>query len=135
MSTTLSLAPSRSPSRRDPLARYRPRCFTQSSRWRFVRDRRALYLGRAGDAPTEAQKSLIDSLVELEWSALKAEAQGGLVAFRDGRELRRLFMRAHADFERTIKEAAAANAPDPIAAVHAALAASAARRERDEATA
>lgn len=107
MAASPALTQSRTASRRDPLARYRPRSFGQPSRWRFVRDRRALYLDRLAGSPSEAQKALIESLVELEWSALRAEAEGGMVAFREGRELRRLFLRALADFERSIPPPAA----------------------------
>lgn len=100
--TTASHTVARAASPRDPLARYRPRSFSQPSRWRFVRNRRALYLGRIVGAPSEAQKALIDTAVELEWGALIAEAEGGITAFREGRELRRLFLRVVGDFERSL---------------------------------
>ena len=117
VATSLAHAQSRSPSPRDPLARYRPRTFGKASRWRFVRDRRTLYLGRVEGGPSESQKALIETLIELEWSALKAEAEGGMVAFREGRELRRLYLRALADFERTVKDAAEAAPVDPMQAL------------------
>ena len=122
IATSRLSSPPRAPTRRDPLARYRPRAFTQNSRWRFCHNRRTIYLARLGDAaPTDHQAALIESLVELEWSTLAAEAQGGITAFREGRELRRLFLRALADFERTIT-AATAVPEDPLAALHRHLA-------------
>lgn len=104
MATALAPAQSRSPTRRDPLARYRPRSFSQASRWRFVRDRRALYIGRITSELTEAQKALIDTLIETEWNALRCEREGGITAYREGRELRRLFLRTTADFERSLTQ-------------------------------
>jgi hypothetical protein len=102
MTQPLASAQSRSPTRRDPLARYRPRAFSQASRWRFVRDRRGLYLGQIRGELREAQKALIDTLVELEWGALRAESEGGITAYREGRELRRLFLRAVGDFQKSL---------------------------------
>lgn len=121
MTASLATAQTRTPTPRDPLARYRPRSFGQPSRWRFVRDRRALYLGRIPAAPTDAQKALIDSLIELEWGALRAEAEGGLVAYREGRELRRTYLRALGDFERSLtsQPSPPPTPAEALAAVHA----------------
>ncbi len=91
-----------------------------------MRDRRALYLGRIRGELSEAQKPLIDSLIELEWGALQAESEGGITAYREGRELRRLFLRAVADFERSV--AAAPKPRGPTLQEH--LARKVAERER-----
>jgi hypothetical protein len=89
------------------LGRFTPRRFTPSARWRFGRARRAEYLGRLAGEPTPWQAATIDGLMRLEWEALAAEAEGGLTAYREGRELRRMFQRLLADFERSIPPPAA----------------------------
>jgi hypothetical protein len=48
------------------------------------------------------QAATIESLVSLEWAAIVAEAEGGLVGFREAREHRRLFQRLLSDFERSL---------------------------------
>jgi hypothetical protein len=107
MTTSSAQFPARS--RRRPLGRYMPFKFGQTQRWRFRRDRVALYLGRINGEVLEHQKSLIDAAIELEWSAMKAEHEGGLVAYREGRQLRVELTRVLAAFERSI----VAQKPDP----------------------
>jgi hypothetical protein len=48
------------------------------------------------------QVATIETLVSLEWAAIVAEAEGGLVGFREAREHRRLFQRLLGDFERSL---------------------------------
>jgi hypothetical protein len=101
---TKPLATAQYRSRKSEMGRSMPRRFSKSAWWRFARDRRRRYLAQIGDRPTDAQASLIDTLVQLEWSALAAENQGGLQAFRESREHRRLLARLTADFERSMAQ-------------------------------
>jgi hypothetical protein len=102
MTASLALAQSRAPTRRNPLGRYTPKSLSQASRWRFVRDRRSGYLARLSAPPSDAQSATIESLISLEWSAIVAEAAGGLVGLRESREHRRLLLKVLADFEQTL---------------------------------
>jgi hypothetical protein len=101
---TASLAPahSRAPTRRNPLGRYSPKSLSKASRWRFVRDRRSGYLARLPGAPTDQQSATIESLISLEWAAIVAEAEGGLVGLRESREHRRLFQKLLSDLEQSL---------------------------------
>jgi hypothetical protein len=99
---TKPLATAQYRSRKSEMGRPMPRRFSKPAWWRFARDRRRRYLGQLGGQPSEAQASLIDTLVQLEWSALAAENEGGLQAFRESREHRRLLARLLADFERSL---------------------------------
>jgi hypothetical protein len=113
-----SAATRRPSTQRRALGVYTPRQFTPRCRERFLRDRRQRYLSRIDGKPTDQQSALIMSMARLEWSALEAEAEGGMTAFREGRELRRLFLRALADFERSVQPAAA-RPTDPLDAIRA----------------
>jgi hypothetical protein len=62
------------------------------------------------------QSATIESLVSLEWAAIVAEAEGGLLGFREAREHRRLFQRLLSDFERSLSSAQAPPAAGPTAA-------------------
>jgi hypothetical protein len=91
--------------------RYIPRQFNAVTHERFLRARRRLYLSHIPGKPTDTQSALIHSLASLEWGALNAEAEGGLVGFREAREHRRLFQRLLADFERSILTTPPAETP------------------------
>jgi hypothetical protein len=102
------VAPSRTSPRpdaaaRNQLAQYTPSSFSQHSRWRFGRNRKASYLNRIVGEVTPWQVSTIATLVSLEWAALVAESRhADMVAGREAREHRRLFMRLLADFEKSL---------------------------------
>lgn len=102
MAASRAPARSRTPSRRNPLGRYTPQSLSKPSQYRFVRDRRAGYLARIGGPPSDAQSATIELLISLEWAALVAENEGGLIGFREAREHRRLLLRILADFERSL---------------------------------
>ena len=87
---------------RSELGVYEPRSFNAVTRGRFLRDRRRRWRARIEGELSETQAALILSLASLEWSALSAEAEGGLMALREAREHRRLFQRLLADFERSL---------------------------------
>jgi hypothetical protein len=115
---TKPLATAQYRSRKSEMGRPMPRRFSKPAWWRFARDRRRRYLAQIDGQPSDAQASLIDTLVQLEWSALAAEHEGGLQAFRESREHRRLLARLLADFERSFSSAqasasSAAAANDP----------------------
>jgi hypothetical protein len=78
-----------------------PRVFSKPAWYRFSRDRRRRYVARIVGVPTDAQAALIQTLIRVEWSALKAEAEGTLLADRHALDARRLFQRVLADFERS----------------------------------
>jgi hypothetical protein len=100
--------------RRNPLGTYTPTSFSQPSRWRFGRHRRAAYLARIVGKPSAWQAATIASLVALEWNCLVCEAKHtDLQAAREGREHRRLYQRLLADFERSIATAAKPAEVDP----------------------
>jgi len=88
---------------RSRLTGINPRNFSKTSWWRFSRDRRARYVSRifAGEL-TDVQAALVENMISLEWAALQAEAEGGLVGLREGREHRRLFQKLLDDFERSL---------------------------------
>jgi hypothetical protein len=114
-SPSVTSAQSRSPTRRDPLARYRPRSFGEQSRWRFRRDRQALYLSQVRGAPTSQQKALIESLISLEFNALKAEASDdAMVTYREARQLRIEFVRVLSAFEKTLLVKPAESGPSLV---------------------
>jgi hypothetical protein len=101
--------------------RYLPRRFNRVTRERFLRARRRAYLARISGAPSDAQSAMIQSLGTLEWSALAAEAEAGLVGFREGREHRRLFQRLLADFERSVASARAEKPPASLSDIERAV--------------
>jgi hypothetical protein len=80
-----------------------PRTFSRQSWHRFSRDRRRRYLTDIPGDPTTAQAARIESMVRLEWSALKAEVQGTLMADREAREFRRLYDRLLSDHMRSLE--------------------------------
>jgi hypothetical protein len=87
---------------RREMGRMMPRGFTRTCWWRFSQDRRRRYLALLPGPPSDVQAARIDSLVRLEWSALKAEAEGGLTGLREAREHRRLYEKLLADFEKSL---------------------------------
>jgi hypothetical protein len=87
---------------RETGGRYLPRNFNQTTRYRFIRDRRRRYLARVPGPPTDEQAVLAYSLACEEYAALEAEAEGGLRALREAREHRRLLARLFVDFERSL---------------------------------
>jgi hypothetical protein len=93
------------------LGRSTPRVFTQTAWWRFAADRRRRYVSRIPGKPNDAQAALVQSLIRLEWSALRAESEGTLMGDREGREHRRLFQRLLDDFERGLAKSVAAEKP------------------------
>jgi hypothetical protein len=88
--------------RRQETGRLMPRVFSKPAWYRFSRDRRRQYLAQLAGPPSNEQAARVDTLVRLEWSALRAEAEGTLIGDREGREHRRLFDRLLADFERSL---------------------------------
>jgi hypothetical protein len=97
---------------RELAGRWTPRVFSKTAWYRFSRDRRRRYVSRIPDTPTDAQAALIQSLIRLEWSALKAEAADTLLGDREGREHRRLYQKFLVDFEKSLaKPAVAERAP------------------------
>ena len=119
MTGSLAIAPSRTITRRSPLGRYNPKAFGAPSRWRFRRDRRTSYLARLPGPPDDWAGATIESLIALEWSALKAEAENTLAGDREGREHRRLYQRLLDDFERGLAKTAAAQHPRTITEFYA----------------
>ena len=94
---------SRRSSRRQEMGgRLIPRSFSKQAWHRFDQDRRRRYLERLGGLPSDAQAARIDTLVRLEWSALRAEAAGTLQGDREAREHRRLLDRLLGDLERSL---------------------------------
>jgi hypothetical protein len=84
-----------------------PRRFNALTKSRFLPGRERLYRARIEGEPTDRQTALIQTLARLEWAALKAEAEGTLVGYREAREHRRLFQRLLDDFEATLPGAPA----------------------------
>ena len=96
---------SRRSSRRQEMGgRLIPRSFSKQAWHRFDQDRRRRYLERLGGLPSDVQAARIDTLVRLEWSALRAEAEGTLRADREAREHRRLLDKLLGDFERSLEK-------------------------------
>jgi hypothetical protein len=94
------------------IGRSTPRSFSKTSWWRFRQDRSRSYLDRLPAPPSTEDGARIEALVNLEWSALRAEAVARdtigkecLVAAREGREHRRLMRQLLWDFERSIERA------------------------------
>ena len=84
------------------LGRSTPRRFSKTAWWRFAAERRARYVARIAGEPTDTQSALVQTMVALEWSALKHEAAGTLAADKVALDARRLFGRFLLDFERSI---------------------------------
>ena len=82
--------------------RYVPRRYNLGTRLRFLRDRRQGYLDRISGPPSDHQRTMIQALAQLEWSALQFEGENTLVALRESREHRRLMLKVLADFERSL---------------------------------
>lgn len=105
---TEPLATSRIRTQSRSLGRSTPRQFSKTAWWRFAADRRRRYVARIiPGTPTDAQAALIQSLIRLEWSALKHEAAGTLASDKVALDARRLFQRLLLDFERSL-------APKPL---------------------
>ena len=83
--------------------RYVPRRYNSATRMRFLRDRRQGYLDRISGPPSDHQRTMIQALAQLEWSALQFEDENTLVALRESREHRRLMLKVLADFEATLQ--------------------------------
>jgi hypothetical protein len=109
-------------------ASFRPRSFNRRTQARFIAARTAFWLSCCGGEPTARQSTLVESIAQLEWGAEVARHENTLVALRDLREHLRLRDRLVGDLERTIRDAAIAAEPDPVAALNAHLANIAARR-------
>jgi hypothetical protein len=88
-----------------------PRVFSKPAWYRFSRGRRARYVSRIIGTPSDSQAALVQTLIRLEWSALRAEDAGTLMGDREGREHRRLFQRLLDDFERGLAKPAAKVTP------------------------
>jgi hypothetical protein len=78
------------------------RSFSKRAWWNFSRDRRRKYLAQLAGKLTDRQSQRIETMVRLEWSALRAEAEGSVKADREAREHRRLLDRLLADHERSL---------------------------------
>jgi hypothetical protein len=88
------------------IGRSTPRSFSTHAWRRFAADRRRRYVSRIiAGPPTDAQAAQIQSMIRVEWSALRAEAEGSLLADRHALDARRLLWRVQADFERTLPKA------------------------------
>jgi len=108
---------------RELAGRSTPRVFSRPAWYRFSRDRRHRYVSRIAGTPTDAQAALVQSMIRLEWSALKHEAVGTLAADKVALDARRLFGRFLQDFERSlVKSTASQRAPSlaEVLAEHAA---------------
>ena len=120
-SASMTVAETRARSRNNTqvksLGRSVPKVFTLHSRRRFENDRRRRYVARIPGKPSDAQAALIQSLIRLEWSALKAEAQDTLQGDREGREHRRLLLRLLAEFEETLTKPPVPEKPSGVDAV------------------
>jgi hypothetical protein len=82
--------------------RLTPRRFSRPAWYRFSRERRRRYLDQIALPPTDAQAARIETMVRLEWAALKAEAEGSLQGDREAREHRRLYDRLLGDHQRSV---------------------------------
>ena len=89
-------------SRRSEMGRPMPVHFSKKAWWNFARDRRRRYLDELPEPPTNDQATRIDSMVRLEWNALRAEAQQTVLGDREGREHRRLLDRLLGDHRRSL---------------------------------
>jgi hypothetical protein len=87
---------------RQETGKYVPRRFTESTRYRFLLDRRRSYLARIDGVPTDTQRGMVASMAQLEWSALLCESDDSLQSMRESREHRRLLLKVLADFEQTL---------------------------------
>ena len=90
---------------RQKIGKYIPRQFTSTTRYRFLLDRHRGYLARISGMPTDQQRAQIESLAQLEYAALKCEAENTLVSMRESREHRRLLLRVLEDFEESLMPA------------------------------
>jgi hypothetical protein len=97
-----------------------PRAFSRPAWYRFSRDRRRRYVSRIAGEPTDTQSALVQTLVALEWSALKHEAAGTLAADKVALDARRLFGRFLGDFERSLVKPTASQRAPSLAEVLAA---------------
>ena len=102
------------------LGRSTPRRFSKTAWWRFAAERRARYVARIAGEPTDTQSALVQTLVALEWSALKHEAVGTLAADKVALDARRLFGRFLQDFERSLVKSTASQRAPSLAEVLAA---------------
>jgi hypothetical protein len=102
------------------LGRSTPRRFSKTAWWRFAAERRARYVARIAGEPTDTQSALVQTLVALEWSALKHEAVGTLAADKVALDARRLFGRFLQDFERSLVKPTASQRAPSLAEVLAA---------------
>ena len=102
------------------LGRSTPRRFSKTAWWRFAAERRARYVARIAGEPTDTQSALVQTLVALEWSALKHEAAGTLAADKVALDARRLFGRFLQDFERSLVKPTASQRAPSLAEVLAA---------------
>jgi len=83
-------------------------------------------LARLSGPPTHQQVSLIASIAQLEWSALRNEAEALTLtgreardAAREGREHRRLLANLSSDFERSLIPSSVKSAGDALSNIHA----------------
>jgi hypothetical protein len=84
------------------LGRSEPRSLSVYAWQRFRNDRRDRYTSRIEGMPTDNQAAMIQTMIQLEWAAYRAEAEGSVRFLHEAREHRRLWMRMMADFERSL---------------------------------
>jgi hypothetical protein len=102
-------------SRRSEMGSPMPRRFSKTAWWRFARDRRRRYLAQLSGPPSHGQAAMVETLVRLEWAALKHEADGSLAADRVALDSRRLYQRVLADFERSLPKSPPPARPPSLA--------------------
>jgi hypothetical protein len=108
----------RKPFIRREIGKYIPRRFTETTRYRFLLDRQRGYLARISGPPSDQQRAQIESLAQLEYSALKCEAESTLVAMRESREHRRLLLRVLEDFEASLRPSRPEGSSKRLAGLH-----------------
>ena len=102
-----------------------PRRFSQTAWWRFSRKRRREYLAELAAPLSAEQAARIESLVRLEWNALRNESEALTLqgreareAAREAREHRRLLAKLLGDHQRSLIPKPAPRAKPPSLAEH-----------------
>jgi hypothetical protein len=93
------------------LGRPTPRSFSIHAARRFAAERRVRYAARIAGPPTDTQAALIQSMIAMEWTAIRNEAAGTLASDKVAVNARRLFQRLLGEFERSLKSVPAERPP------------------------
>jgi hypothetical protein len=113
---------------------YTPRIFNRTTKPRFVRDRTAALIRHLGRVPSYPERIIIARIVAIEWDLRRTDAK-----LDEGKELSGHDIRGRLAAETRLRldlvalglHPGAAEPGDPMAAFHAHLARSAARRSAD----